>query len=315
MPDKKLEIVLTKLAIFQDEHDAGTKGPLATLLFMTRKVQESGLPFPSEKLRTDKKGQVAGLGREPVQKILLDYGIKRVLAEEGGRTSRGSLGLAENYVTLLNDLSTKGLVDAAALKQIESWWVDRIKEYFNRQCFKVDIDHSLSISKVVALVLEAARERQKEMPHVNVEGTVLQHLVGAKLSLALGMKDMKYHKASEADLGRAGDFELADSVIHVTTAPGENLFAKCKRNIQAGLRPIVVCPHEKTEGATMLADNAGIKDRVEVYNAEGFISMNVNELAQFKGERLRTTVGDLLNRYNEIVENTENDTSLRIETR
>lgn len=37
------------------------------------------------------KGQVLGLGVSAVQAILSDYGINKVLAAEGGRTSRGSI--------------------------------------------------------------------------------------------------------------------------------------------------------------------------------------------------------------------------------
>ena len=37
-----------------------------------------------------------------IQRILADHGITRVLAEEGGRTSRGSVGLMQKYVEFLN---------------------------------------------------------------------------------------------------------------------------------------------------------------------------------------------------------------------
>lgn len=311
-----LDAVLKAVGAFLEKNNiAVSKGKLCTVLFLTRRVIQASLPFPIEKLRTTKQGQVAGLGPGPIRKILIEYGITRSLGEEGGRTSRGSLGLAEDYAKLLNDMHASGELAPALLKSVEEWWIERVGEYFNRQCFKIDIDPTYSISKVVALVLTAARDRQKKMPHSNVEGTVLQHLVGAKLTLALGMADIKFHKASEADGARAGDFELADSAIHVTTAPSEQLIEKCQRNLKVGLRPIVVCPQEKAEGAAMLADNARIKDRVEVYNAETFISMNINEMAQFKGEKLKGTVDDLLKQYNRIVDEVENDTSLRIERR
>lgn len=315
MREDRSEAIAKRLARFQAETKAVTKGPLATVLFLTRRAAENGLPFPIENLRTEKKGQVAGLGREPVQKILSDHGIQKVLAEEGGRTSRGSLGLAEQYVALLNKLHKEGLLQPSDLPRVEAWWIDRIKEYFNRQCFKLDIDLSWSVSKIVSSVLQEARKRQQETPGSTIEGTVLQHLVGAKLMLVLGMTDIKYHKASEADKGRAGDFELADSVIHVTTAPMEQLLEKCKRNLQAGLRPIIVTLRDKIEGTTLLAENAGIRDRVEVYAAETFISTNVNELAKFEGVRLKTTTRDLIKRYNEIITNVENDPSLKIEER
>ncbi len=88
-----------------------------------------------------------------------------------------------------------------------------------------------------------------------------------------------------------------------------------RRNLQSGLRPIIITLRDKVEGTTLLAENAGVRDRVEVYAAETFISTNVNELAKFEGARLKTTTRDLVKRYNEIITNVENDPSLKIEER
>ena len=44
-----------------------------------------------KKLITEGGGQVLGLGKGAVQAVLKRHGIDRVLASEGGRTSRGSL--------------------------------------------------------------------------------------------------------------------------------------------------------------------------------------------------------------------------------
>lgn len=315
MRKDKLEAIFEELKRFQTDTKVYTKGPLATVLFITRRVSENGLPFPLEKLRTKKQGQVAGLGREPVQKILFSYGIKRVLAEEAGRTSRGSLGLAEQYIALLNKLHKKDLLQVTDLKHLEQWWIDRIKEYFNRQCFKLDIDPQLAISKVISLILREARKRQEEAPGSTIEGTVLQHLVGAKLSLVLNQENIEHYGSSVADVAdsRAGDFQIGDSAIHVTISPTERLIEKCKTNLSKAFRPIIVCPTDKVAGALLLAENAGIKDRIEVYDAETFISTNLNELAQFQGTKLKTTTHDLFKRYNEIVSRVENDPSLQIE--
>ena len=67
-----------------------------------------GLPIDPESLRTEEGGQVAGLGRAAVQKILESHGIVKILAEEGGRTSRGSLGLMRGLCkNMLNGLHEK----------------------------------------------------------------------------------------------------------------------------------------------------------------------------------------------------------------
>ena len=309
------DVLLGGLKTFMEARKVATKGPLAVMLFLTRRAKENGLPFPIEKLRTEQKGQVAGLGREPVQKILSDHGIQRVLAEEGGRTSRGSLGLAEDYVKFMNELYAARKLNVAELAVVEKWWIARVDDYFNRQCFRVDVDPIHSISKVVASILAEARKRQQEMPGLMVEGAVLQHLVGAKLALVLGREAVEHHGSSVADAAdaRRGDFNIGAAAIHVTTAPTEQLLAKCKANISAGARPIIVCPKDKVAGALLLADNAGIKDRLEVYEAEVFISTNIHELGKFEGGKIKSTTLAFLEAYNEIVKDVENDPSLQIE--
>ena len=85
-----------RLTEFRDANSLRSKGQLAVMLHITRLAAENGLPIDPETLRTDREGQVKGLGKGRVQNILKGHGITRVLAEEGGRTSRGSLGNASD---------------------------------------------------------------------------------------------------------------------------------------------------------------------------------------------------------------------------
>lgn len=57
-----------------------------------------------------------------------------------------------------------------------------------------------------------------------IAGTMLQHLVGAKLNLLLD-SPLQHHGANVADdvSGREGDFIVEDVAIHVTTSPSEAL--------------------------------------------------------------------------------------------
>jgi len=309
------EAAIASLRGFESRHAVRSKGSLATVLFMTRRMREEGLPFPLAALRTKNKGQVAGLGKDPVQKILADHKIGRILAEEGGRTSRGSLGLAEAYAKEINKLHGEGSVSVANIGKVEEWWADRVRGYFNQQCFKLEIDPGHAISTVVSLLLREARRRQHEMTGTKVEGAVLQHLVGAKLELLLGPGKISHRSSSTADApgGRSGDFQLGDAAIHVTTFPGEALLRKCDANIKSGSRPVIVCPRDKVPVAVSLADGLGLRDRVEIYEAEAFISTNVNEMAKFATSKLRPTVVELLQTYNAIVAKAETDQSLKIE--
>ena len=144
---------------------------------------------------------------------------------------------------------------------------------------------------------------------------MLQHLVGAKLELVLGDGQVEHHSASEADQaeGRAGDFSLGDVAIHVTTSPGEALIQKCRDNLNAGLRPVLVTTSARTLVAEGLADSAGIANRVDVLDIEQFLAANLHERSLFSTEKRTTTTAELIRRYNAILDKVETDPSLKIE--
>jgi hypothetical protein len=313
--NKKLE---DRLSTFQRKENVTTKGRLAIMLFLSDQVAASGLPY--EQPVTSGGGQIKGLGKQPVQKILARHGIKRVLAEEGGRTSRGGIGLVVSYVSFLNSMAKEGIVASGKkskqdLQHIEKWWVGQVKKYFTAKPFKVDMGARYSIAQVVSNALAAARSRQKGTGGEYVEGTVLQHLVAAKLRLVLGEVFKWQNKASTADApsGRSGDFTVADAVIHTTTAPSDALMEKCVRNIKAGSRPVIVCPSGKVSAALAMAESHAIADQVEVYSAESFISANINEQGGFETKSVRQKTKELVGLYNEIIETVEQNASLLIE--
>lgn len=270
----------------------------------------AGLPLDPDKLVTGKKGQVEGLGKARVQAILAKHGITRVLAQEGGRTSRGSMDNMRLYVEFLNALKAPVNLDV-----IEKFWIERVNEFFAGKPFKFHTDASLSVRAAVRKVLDQARERQAKMPGSRYEGAMLQHLVGAKLDLVLGEGKITHHSASEADEaeGRAGDFIAGDVAIHVTTHPGESLISKCARNLEAGLRPLIVTTSRKTVVADSLAEQANIGSRVDVLDIEQFLAANLYERALFFSKNLPPKTRELLARYNELIEAHETDPSLRIE--
>jgi hypothetical protein len=301
-----------QLTEFRDRQSIKTKGQLAVVLHLTRLAKENGLPIESENLRTQKEGQVAGLGKGRVQSILQDHGIIRVLAEEGGRTSRGSLGNATVYAEFLNRLHEIGIAD---LQAIEQWWIDRVKEYFSSMPFTLKFDQSRSLRSLVSDLLAQAMKRQRENPGTTYAGTVLQHLVGAKLDLILPEeKRVTHHGANVADgpTSRAGDFVLDDVAIHVTTAPSEALIRKCKANIESGLRPIIITIAESRAGVESIAKGFDLEGRIEVIEAEQFIAANILEWSSFVEKSQRAEIERLVARYNEIVQVVETDPSLAI---
>lgn len=306
--------LITALQSFTREKNFRGKGPLCVALVITQHAKTMGLPLDASALVTERGGQVLGLGKSAVQSVLNRHGITRVLASEGGRTSRGSLDNMREYVALLNSLAAKAPVD---LEVVERFWIDRVHEFFSAKPFKIKLDASKSLRAVVRDVLAQAEERQRATPGMYYAGAVLQHLVGAKLDVAMGKGQFEHNSFSTADApsGRAGDFMIGDVAIHVTTSPSEAVIAKCSDNINAGLRPILVTLQRRLQMAEGLADNAGIGDRVDVFEIEQFIALNLYELGKFAATGQQTAVRDVVTRYNEIVDEYETDPSLKIEVR
>lgn len=111
--------LLTALRDFNKDRKFNRKGPLCVALVVTQHARKMGLPLDPDKLLTDAGGQVLGLGKGAVQAVLNRHGITRVLAAEGGRTSRGSISNMREYVAFLNGQAASGAVD---LDAVEAFW-------------------------------------------------------------------------------------------------------------------------------------------------------------------------------------------------
>jgi hypothetical protein len=298
---------------FAKENRFAGKGPLSVALVVTQHARK-GLPLDYTKLLTEGGGQVIGLGKGAVQAILRRHEIDRVLAKEGGRTSRGSIGKMQAYVAFLNELAANGAPD---LDAIEKFWIARVNDFFAGKPFKIKLDASRSLRTLVRDVLAQAEQRQKATKGMQHVGAVLQHLVGAKLDCALGTGGFEHNSFSTSDdqSGRAGDFFVGDVAIHVTTSPSEAVLERCRDNLHDNLRPMLVTTQRGLAVAEVLAENAGIGERVDVFEIEQFVALNLYELGKFAADGRRLAVTDLVTRYNEIIEDVETDPSLKIEFR
>lgn len=305
--------LLATLRDFNKQRNFTRKGPLCVALVITQHARK-GLPLDPDQLLTDARGQVLGLGKSAVQSVLNRHGIKRVLAAEGGRTSRGSISNMREYVAFLNLAAGTGSVD---LDVVEAFWIERVHEYFSAKPFRIRLDASRSLRTLVRDVLAQAQERQRKSSGMQYAGAVLQHLVGAKLECALGRGSFVHNSFSTSDVqsGRAGDFFIGDVAIHVTTTPGEALIQRCLDNINDGHRPIIVTMARGLPTAEGLAENVGLDERIDVFEIEQFIALNLYELGKFAADGRRSAVGDVVARYNEIIEEFETDPSLKIEIR
>jgi len=300
------------LSAFQKEHNAVTKGPLSLLIQLTRIIRNKSFPLNPDDFLTENKGQVAGLGGPNLKKILKDHDITQVLASEGGRTSRGNMGLMMKYVEFLNSWRAEKEIDFDTL---EDFWAEQVREYFRNQPFTLTADPSRTIGASLDELFEQAKKRQKQNPGTQYLGAVLQHLVGAKLSVILPPDKFQIHGAYVADspTDRGGDFVINNTILHCTTAPGEPLIQKCKANIRAGCLPVIITIFDRVKTALDLAADAELSGRIEVWDIQQFLSTNISEHSMFDGAARNAKLADIIEKYNAITAEVETDPSLRIE--
>lgn len=105
-----------RLKAFQTENNIFTKGPLSLVVQFTRLVRDKEFPLNPEDFQTSSKGQVAGLGGTKLKKILKEHGITQQLSSEGGRTSRGGMGIMIKYVQFLNAWNAETAVDFSVIE-------------------------------------------------------------------------------------------------------------------------------------------------------------------------------------------------------
>lgn len=301
-----------RLKAFQEENHIYTKGPLSLVIQFTRMAGSRTFPLDPDDFQTGGKGQVAGLGGANLKKILKEHGITQLLSAEGGRTSRGSMGLMQKYVAFLNAWNEEEPVD---FSRVEEYWAGQVREYFRNKPFVLTADMSKTIGANLEDLFAQARKREKENPGTHYLGTVLQHLTAAKLSLILPEGSFAIHGASVADAPteRSGDFAINNTTIHCTTMPGALLIEKCKGNLRAGVRPVIITVFDRVTTALNLAEDSGLAGRVEVWDIQQFLSSNVYEHSLFDDAKRNSTLGDIIQAYNRIVMETETDPSLRIE--
>lgn len=253
--------------------------------------------------------QIAGASGVRVKSILAKFEEHRPFASEGGRTNRGLVRQMTQMLERLKavDLPPVSPERTAILTALQEYLVERVREFHNRKRLEIAFDPADLTLKVIAEVLAAARLTGKE-------GPVAQHLVGAKLQLRYPEKTISNYSYSTADrqLGRAGDFVVGDTVFHVTVAPMQGVYDKCLANLKSGLRPMLIVPERLWVGARQYAEGVG-HGRIGVLSIEGFVSQNVDEIAEFCSRNRGGETRKLFEIYNNRVDEVEADKSLMIE--
>ena len=295
---------------FRDSNRISTKGSLSVVVQLTRAFANDSLPINPSNYKTSKEGQVKGLGGGNLKSILDSRNISRTLSREGGRTSRGSMALMYAYVDFINGLYlADGKVD---FPTIEDYWIEQVRLFFAAKPFKLITDPSRSFDSAIDNLIRQARSREEENRGTTYTGTLLQHLVAAKLRLVLPEIEVNGADVADATTGRGGDFMVGDTAIHCTTMPGQPLLEKCVSNIEAGIRPVIITIRERVRTARDLAEDAGISDRIEIWDIQQFLSSNVYEHGLFDRDKRLSVIRSIVVEYNSIIDAYESDPGLKI---
>lgn len=280
----------------------------AALVVIDRLMEDFNLELEAH--RAPGGAQIKGASGAAVAKILARFGETRPFAKEGGRTNRGAPGDIKLMLQALSRAKLDKLNQNQRneiLTELQRILVNKVVEFHNRERLKIVYDPSKTTWQLIHELLLISRDTGKE-------GPVAQHLVGAKLQLRFPEVELSNESYSTADdqLGRPGDFYLGDTAFHVTVAPMQPVFEKCKSNLENGLRVYLLVPDRCLSGARQSADLM-ISGRIAVESIESFVSQNIEELSFFKRERLTDDFYELIETYNDRVVEAEIDKSMMIE--
>lgn len=306
------------LSVFEDWFKSlkivkANKGPAngtiaATLVILESLKENYDLQF--ENHIASGGAQIKGASGAAVAAILRQFGETRPFAREGGRTNRGGQGDIKPLFQKLAGMHLENLPEAernTILASFQSFLVERVRDFHNRQKVKLVFDPNLSTWHLIQTLMQEVAKEGKA-------GSVSQHLVGAKLQLRFPDIEIANESVSTADqpTDRRGDFFVGDTVFHVTVAPMTPVFEKCRQNLREGFKAYLIVPAAKLAAAREMAEQF-CNGHIAVESLESFISQNIEELSIFESSRLRHSLISLIELYNQRVDAVEVDKSLMIE--
>jgi len=294
---------------FVKANNGPANGSIATaLVVLSHLVDDYNLEFSAH--IADGGMQIKGASGSAVASILKSFGENRPFAKEGGRTNRGGPMEVRALLEMLRSLDLqKDLLENrnSTLRSMQSFLVDRVVDYHNRQKIKLPFNPALSTWHIIHNLINIAIEEGKA-------GYIAQHLVGAKLQLRFPDITVSNESASTADMQtqRPGDFLIGHTAFHVTVAPMLPVYEKCKYNLTQGYKPFLLVPDTKLIGARQLAEQT-CEQQISVESIESFVSQNIDELSVFDKDDLALNLKELVKIYNRRVNEIETDKSLMIE--
>lgn len=291
------------------QNSGPANGTIAAALVVLNRLQEDyNLDFNAHVAKGGM--QIRGASGAAVAAILKSFGEERPFAKEGGRTNRGGPAEIRALLETLQSLRLNrksGDERNDVLYSMQLFLVDRVRDFHNRQKIKLTFNPALSTWHIVHNLLAEATAEGKA-------GYVAQHLVGAKLQFRFPDIEVSNEGGSTADLQtqRPGDFLVGHTAFHVTVAPMQPVFDKCRYNIQQGYKPFLLVPDSKLIGARQIAEQT-CEQQIAVESIESFVSQNINEISSFSKDNLTSSFKELVEIYNKRVDEVETDKSLMIE--
>jgi hypothetical protein len=254
--------------------------------------------------------QVRGASGSAVRTILESFGETRPFVREGGRTNRGLRGDIKSMLVAIESMGLAPLARGKRnkiLRGLQQFLVERVRDFHNLQRLEILYDPAKSTWQSIQDVLEKAADGGKD-------GPVAQYLVGAKLQLRFPDIPIGNESYSTADmqLGRAGDFQVGDTVFHITVSPMSAVYEKCKRNLEQGLKVYLLVPDRLVAGTKQNIELQAA-GRIAVQSIEAFISQNIDELSQFFISEAKKAFRQFLEIYNERVDAVETNKSMMID--
>ncbi|RFZ81432.1 DUF4928 domain-containing protein [Mucilaginibacter terrenus] len=284
-------------------------GSIATALVILNRLQNDyDLDFNNHVAKGGM--QIKGASGIAVAAILKSFGEQRPFAKEGGRTNRGGPSEVKTLLNALSHLRLNQLSDGernVILTAMQRFLVDKVIEFHNRQKIKFVFNPELSTWSTIHNLLKTA-------VHEGKAGYVAQHLIGAKLQLRFPEIKISNESGITADMqtSRPGDFLIGSTAFHVTVAPMQPVFEKCKHNISQGFKPFLIVPDNKLIGTRQNAEQI-CQQQITVESIESFVSQNIEEISVFNKGDILLRLRDLIKIYNHRVDQIETDKSLMIE--
>lgn len=273
------------LKSIHDKFNVYAKEKLSIVIPFTRMNKNLELPFGNSDVFMDDDLEKYGINEENFRRILADHGI-----------------------TIPSDDSDEDL----DLESISSQ--DDVNNCGNNP-FILSAEQSKSVQSILNSLLNQAIKRDKQLQEKKYRDAMIKYLVAAQLQVIFPNQDCSVSStfAEEGSTTQSGNFVINNTSIHCTTWLDDFLMEKCKENIDAGIRPVIITLHDRVLFALQLIEDADLKDRVEVWDIQQFLSTSIIERSLFDESKRNTTIKEIIDRYNNIIDEVENDPSLKIE--